>query len=84
MILKTAGSNLLPALKRYRVADFAENNFFSFFLLQAFGAVEAMTDRICIMSNGKLTPHISAEDLLSCCGSCGMGWVGWMAMEICF
>ncbi|PFX22888.1 cathepsin B-like [Stylophora pistillata] len=42
----------------------------------AFGAVEAMTDRICIMSNGKLTPHISAEDLLSCCGSCGMGCNG--------
>ncbi|RMX42741.1 hypothetical protein pdam_00014169 [Pocillopora damicornis] len=42
----------------------------------AFGAVEAMTDRICIKSNGKLTPHISAEDLLSCCSSCGMGCNG--------
>ena len=42
---------------------------------QAFGAVEAMTDRICIASGGKLTPHISAEDLLSCCSSCGMGSV---------
>lgn len=35
-----------------------------------------MTDRICIKSNGKLTPHISAEDLLSCCSSCGMGCNG--------
>lgn len=42
----------------------------------AFGAVEAMTDRICISSGGKLTPHISAEDLLSCCQSCGMGCNG--------
>ncbi|KAM7427914.1 hypothetical protein ABFA07_021030 [Porites harrisoni] len=42
----------------------------------AFGAVEAMTDRICIASGGKLTPHISAEDLLSCCSSCGMGCNG--------
>lgn len=40
---------------------------------QAFGAVEAMTDRICIHSGGRLTPHISAEDLLSCCDQCGMG-----------
>lgn len=42
----------------------------------AFGAVEAMTDRICITSGGKLMPHISAEDLLSCCSSCGMGCNG--------
>ncbi|XP_015771847.1 PREDICTED: cathepsin B-like [Acropora digitifera] len=40
----------------------------------AFGAVEAMTDRICIHSGGRLTPHISAEDLLSCCDQCGMGF----------
>jgi len=42
----------------------------------AFGAVEAMTDRICIASNGKSTPHISAEDMLSCCDSCGFGCEG--------
>ncbi|XP_066919274.1 cathepsin B-like [Clytia hemisphaerica] len=43
----------------------------------AFGAVEAFTDRICIASNGEKKPHISAEDLLSCCGFwCGMGCNG--------
>jgi len=42
----------------------------------AFGAVEAMTDRTCIKSNGQLTPELSAEDVLSCCGSCGMGCAG--------
>lgn len=42
----------------------------------AFGAVEAMTDRTCIHSNAKVKPHISAEDLLSCCDSCGMGCNG--------
>jgi cathepsin B len=30
----------------------------------AFGAVEAMTDRICIASSGAQIVHISAEDLL--------------------
>jgi cathepsin B len=41
----------------------------------AFGAVESMTDRICIASKGAQKPHISAEDLNSCCGfSCGNGW----------
>jgi len=43
----------------------------------AFGAVEAMSDRTCIHSGGKTNVHISAEDLLSCCGfSCGMGCNG--------
>ncbi|KAL5014826.1 hypothetical protein ScPMuIL_009096 [Solemya velum] len=42
----------------------------------AFGAVEAMTDRICISSKGAEKFHISAEDLLSCCSSCGMGCNG--------
>jgi len=43
----------------------------------AFGAVEAISDRICIHSQGKQTVFISAEDLLSCCGfSCGMGCNG--------
>lgn len=42
----------------------------------AFGAVEAMSDRICISSGGKNNNHISAEDLLSCCYSCGMGCNG--------
>jgi len=43
----------------------------------AFGAVEAMTDRICIASKGAQQVHISAEDLNSCCGfSCGQGCEG--------
>ena len=52
---------------------FAVNNL----IYQAFGAVEAMTDRYCIHSNGSQRPRISAEDLLSCCGSrCGDGCDG--------
>eukprot|EP00743_Colponemidia_sp_Colp-15_P000245 GILK01000286.1.p1 GENE.GILK01000286.1~~GILK01000286.1.p1 ORF type:complete len:383 (+),score=40.87 GILK01000286.1:55-1149(+) len=43
----------------------------------AFGAAEAMTDRICIHSEGKVNVHLSAEDLVSCCGIwCGMGCNG--------
>jgi len=42
----------------------------------AFGAVEAMTDRFCIASNGQSQVHISAEDLNSCCDSCGAGCDG--------
>jgi len=42
----------------------------------AFGAVEAMSDRICIASNGAKNAHISAEDLLSCCLLCGEGCNG--------
>ena len=47
----------------------------SFFILQAFGAAEAISDRLCISSGGKVSVEISAEDLLSCCDECGMGWV---------
>lgn len=42
----------------------------------AFGAVEAMSDRICIASGGKLQTQISAEDLNSCCAECGDGCNG--------
>ncbi|CAG9584701.1 unnamed protein product [Danaus chrysippus] len=42
----------------------------------AFGAVEAMTDRYCIYSNGTKHFHFSAEDLLSCCPVCGLGCNG--------
>lgn len=42
----------------------------------AFGASEAMTDRICIASYGKQQYHISAQDLVSCCSSCGDGCNG--------
>lgn len=48
---------------------------FSWFLCpQAFGAVEAMSDRLCIHTNAKVSVEISSEDLLSCCDTCGMGW----------
>lgn len=43
---------------------------------KAFGATEAMTDRICIASNGEKKPHLSAEDLATCCSSCGSGCEG--------
>lgn len=42
----------------------------------AFGAVEAMTDRICIVSKGAQNFHISAEDLVACCSECGFGCDG--------
>jgi cathepsin B len=42
----------------------------------AFGAVEAMSDRVCIASSGAKSAHISAEDLLSCCSECGFGCDG--------
>jgi len=48
----------------------------------AFGAVEAMTDRICIHSSGANQAHISAQDLVSCCKTCGMGCNGgYLAMS---
>jgi len=42
----------------------------------AFGAAEAMSDRICIHSQGKLQTRISTEDLLTCCSGCGFGCNG--------
>jgi len=42
----------------------------------AFGAVEAMSDRICIASGGNIQVSLSADDLLSCCSSCGFGCNG--------
>jgi len=42
----------------------------------AFGAVEAMTDRICVASNGAKNAELSAENLLSCCTACGSGCKG--------
>lgn len=43
---------------------------------QAFGAVEAMSDRVCIASKGKNKVHLSAEDMLTCCAECGDGCNG--------
>ncbi|KRT80525.1 Peptidase, partial [Oryctes borbonicus] len=42
----------------------------------AFGAVEAMSDRVCIHSNGTVNFRFSADDLVSCCYTCGMGCNG--------
>ena len=43
----------------------------------AFGAAEAMSDRICISSGQTLQTRISSEDLLTCCGLlCGNGCNG--------
>ncbi|CAK9294026.1 unnamed protein product [Gordionus sp. m RMFG-2023] len=42
----------------------------------AFGAVEAISDRICISTNGALNAHISAEDLLACCDGCAVVGLG--------
>ncbi|XP_036405895.1 cathepsin B-like [Megalops cyprinoides] len=42
----------------------------------AFGAAEAISDRLCIHSNGKISVEISSEDLLTCCSDCGMGCNG--------
>merc|ERR1719456_135360 len=42
----------------------------------AFGSVEAMTDRICIASNGTEKYHLSAEDVTSCCHLGDMGCNG--------
>lgn len=42
----------------------------------ATAAVEAMSDRICIASKGKVKAHLSIEDLLTCCTECGEGCDG--------
>jgi cathepsin B len=42
----------------------------------AFGAAEAMSDRICIASEGKLQTRISTENLVACCSACGSGCNG--------
>jgi len=42
----------------------------------AFGCAEAATDRFCIQTNGTQMFHLSAEDINSCCGTCGSGCGG--------
>lgn len=42
----------------------------------AFGAVESMSDRVCIASKGAKNVRLSTDDLLSCCYSCGFGCNG--------
>lgn len=42
----------------------------------AFGAVEAISDRICIHSKAQVHVRISSEHLVSCCHTCGFGCNG--------
>ncbi|KAG8223839.1 hypothetical protein J437_LFUL007860 [Ladona fulva] len=42
----------------------------------AFAAVEVISDRMCIKSNGALNMHISPQNLMTCCRSCGYGCNG--------
>jgi len=58
----------------------------------AMGAVGAMSDRICIKSDGQQKPSISGDDLMSCCWECGYGcnggyplmaWEYWVSHGIC-
>jgi len=42
----------------------------------AFGAAEASTDRLCIQTSGTKIYHLGAEDVLSCCKTCGAGCNG--------
>lgn len=42
----------------------------------AFGAIGAMSDRICIHSNGTVNARLSPQNLISCCWSCGFGCNG--------
>ena len=42
--------------------------------LQAFGAAETMSDRFCVANNK--TVRFSAEDIMTCCNTCGHGCGG--------
>lgn len=42
----------------------------------AMGGIAAATDRVCIQTNGSVMDRLSAEDLVGCCNSCGMGCNG--------
>merc|ERR1712233_237854 len=42
----------------------------------AMGGIAAATDRVCIATHGKNTDRLSAEHLVGCCHSCGMGCNG--------
>lgn len=44
--------------------------------MKAFGAIGAMSDRICIHSNGSVNARLSPQNLISCCWSCGFGCNG--------
>jgi len=42
----------------------------------AMGGIAAATDRLCIQTNGTNMDRLSAEDLVGCCRTCGMGCNG--------
>jgi cathepsin B len=42
----------------------------------AFGAAEVMSDRLCIVTQGKLQTRVSTTELVTCCSSCGYGCHG--------
>lgn len=42
----------------------------------AFGAAEAITDRVCVGSNQTTNNRYSMENILTCCGTCGYGCGG--------
>jgi len=42
----------------------------------AMGGIAAATDRLCIQTNGTNMDRLSAEDLIGCCRTCGMGCNG--------
>jgi cathepsin B len=51
----------------------------------AFGAAEAMSDRLCIQSNQQLQTRVSTEYLVTCCYECGFGCNGgWTSMAFDF
>ncbi|KHJ83587.1 hypothetical protein OESDEN_16713 [Oesophagostomum dentatum] len=42
----------------------------------AVSGASAMSDRLCVQSNGKIKKFVSDADILACCGSfCGYGYV---------
>lgn len=47
----------------------------------AVAAAEAMSDRICIHSKGKVQVNVSANDIITCCSECGFGCDGGFPAE---
>ncbi|KHJ99378.1 hypothetical protein OESDEN_00616 [Oesophagostomum dentatum] len=41
----------------------------------AVSAASAMSDRVCVRSNGKNQKFVSDTDILACCKNCGSGYV---------
>lgn len=76
----------LKTLLIYFLLKFVDWVIFNVFI-KAVAAVGAMSDRQCIHSNGTETFHYSAQDVVSCCHTCGSGchggthlfaWIYWV------